>query len=220
MPVSSAVRATCFEMRYARDLEAAVAVLDMAYLSDLVTPAEVADWVGTHASYTGIEQARQCLPLARENVWSPRETLLRLLWQRHRPDVELLANAPVFDLEGRHLGTPDVIDPATGVLGEYDGVLHLQGSRRASDLRREGDFRAHGLEPVVMVGADARDPRHVVGRLHEAYLRVAERAPARRGWTLRRPPWWPDTSTVALRRALEGAERDIWLARGRRTDSG
>lgn len=220
VPVSSAVRATCFEMRYARDLEAAVAVLDMAYLSDLVTPAEVALWVGTHASYTGIEQARQCLPLARENVWSPRETLLRLLWQRHRPGVELLANAPVFDLEGRHLGTPDVIDPATGVLGEYDGVLHLQGSRRARDLRREGDFRAHGLEPVVMVGSDAQDPRHVVGRLHQAYLRAAQRPASVRGWTLRRPPWWPDTSTVALRRALEGAERDIWLARGRRTDSG
>lgn len=216
VPISTAVRATCFEVRYAADLDAAVTALDMAYLSDLVTPSEIARWVGSHPSYTGIEQARRSLPLADENVWSPRETLLRRMWLEHRPDATLLANAPVFDLQGRHVATPDLIDPATGAIGEYDGVLHLEGRRRARDLRREGDLRRHGLEPVVMVGADVRSPRHFLDRLDDAYRRLAQRPVSARTWTLRQPPWWRDTSTVDLRRALVGTEREIWLARGRR----
>ena len=213
VPTSTAVRATCFAVRYAEDLDAAVVALDMAYLSDLVSPAEVAAWVGGHASWTGIEQARQALPLAEENAWSPRETLLRLLWRRHRPEVVLLANAPVFDPAGRHLATPDLIDPATGVVGEYDGAVHLEGGRRARDLRREGVVRRHGLEPVVMVAADVRSPRDFLGRLDDAYRRAAARPAGQRTWTVRLPDHWRDTSTVEQRRALQGVEREIWLPR-------
>ncbi|NYD57520.1 hypothetical protein BKA08_001758 [Nocardioides marinisabuli] len=217
VPMSSAVRATCFEVRYAAGLDAAVVVLDMAYLSDLVAPGEVAAWVGSHASYTGIEQARRALPLAAENVWSPMETRLRLLWQERMPEVCLLANAPVFDTRGSHVATPDLLDPASGVAGEYDGELHLEGVRRARDLRREGDLRRHGLEPVVMVGADLASPGDFLDRLRDAYRRAAQQPVAARGWTLQQPHWWRDTSTVARRRALVGVERDLWLARGRRT---
>ena len=51
-------------------------------------------------------------------------------------------NRPVFDLHGRHVGTPDLLDVEAGVYGEYDSELHLDGKRRLKDLTREDAFGA------------------------------------------------------------------------------
>ena len=91
----------------------------------------------------------------------------------------------MFDLEGHHLGTPDLIDPVTGVLGEYDGPLHLEGARRTADLKREGVFRGHGLDPVTMVSGDRRDPGAVPSiDCVRAYAAAAREPAADRRWTL------------------------------------
>lgn len=119
---------------------------------------------------------------------------------------------PVFDLDGRHLGTPDLIDPATGVVGEYDGSLHLTGSQRAKDLAREERFRGHGLHPVAMVGADVADPSAFVHRLYASYARATAAPVTDRRWTLRQPSWWLPTETVDQRRALDDVSRDRLLA--------
>ena len=181
--ITSAVRSTCFEMRYARHLRAAVVILSMATYNDHVSIEEVEAWAMLHPSYTGIDQCRRAIPLADENAWSPAEVEMVLDWTDlvgFRP----LMNRPLFDLEGRHLGTPDAIDPRTGVLGEYDGPLHLTGARRAVDLKRQAIFEQHGLFPVTMVTADRRDQSAWQERVRAAYAR-AERAPAaERRWTL------------------------------------
>ena len=204
---SSEVRATAFAMRYAGGLIEAVVALDMACFHDLVSIDEVRAWVDGHPSYTGIEQARDAVVLADENAWSPMEVLMRLDWPGDRP----LTNRPLFDLDGRHIGTPDLLDPDAGVIGEYEGALHLTGMRRASDLRREETFRVHGLEPVTMVAEDVREPGHYRERLRSAYARAARRPAADRRWTLERPPFWPATVTVAQRRALDATARATWL---------
>ena len=121
LQLASAVRAVCFAMRYAQDLPAAVVALEMAAYHDLVSIDEASDWIDVHPSYTGIEQARQARDLADENSWSPREFALCDDWAGTVP--RLLTNRPVFDLNGRHIGTPDVIDPVTGVAGEYEGAV-------------------------------------------------------------------------------------------------
>jgi hypothetical protein len=109
------------------------------------------------------------------------------------------------------VGTPDLLDPVAGVLGEYDGPLHLLGAQRSKDVRREGAFRRLGLECVTMLAADRADPGPFIGRLREAYAR-AERIPAdHRSWSLTLPPWWTDTSTVEKRRALTGTARERLL---------
>ena len=208
--VTDAVRATCFEMRYASNLRAAVRALDMAAFNDHASIAEVTDWVALHPSYTGIEQARLAVPLGDENAWSPAEVDFRLDW------TELVGtrpwtNRPLFDLDGRHLGTPDLIDPRTGVLGEWDGPLHLEGDRRTADLKREGEFRGHGLHPVTMVRGDRRDPTSFQYRLRGAYADAARQPVAERRWTLTPPDWWVPTWTVAQRRALSEQDREIWL---------
>lgn len=205
--VTSAVSAVCFAMRYAESVADAVEVLDMAYRADLVSPAEVAAWLEQHPGRRGVPQARDALRLGDENVWSPQETHARLAWERvagTRP----LTNRPVFDLAGRHLGTPDLVDPVTGVCGEYDGDHHLSREQRRRDLAREQRMLEHGLQPFVVVGGDLGAAFR--GRLTSALARAEDSTRPRR-WTLDLPDWWVDTSTVEQRRALQGVEREIWL---------
>jgi hypothetical protein len=208
--VTLPTRSVCFAMRYAPNLESAVTLLDLTAFHDLVSVAEAGEWAATHPSYTGIDQCRRAVVLADENAWSPTEVAMRLEWCAAGFPTPL-TNRPVFDLNGDHIGTPDLIDPIAGVVGEYDGAMHLAGSRRYKDLRREAVFRSHGLEQVSMMSPDLSDRLGFRTRLREAYSR-AERLPASaRQWTLERPPWWPATFTVEQRRALTERERKTWL---------
>jgi hypothetical protein len=211
LPVTSLVRAVCFEMRYARSLALAVTALDMAAYSDLVSIDEARAYSERLRGRTGIPRCREAIELADENSWSPQEPPMRLVWEKDAGLPRPLCNVPVFDSNGRHVGTPDLLDPVAGVVGEYDGSLHLQGAQRSKDVRREGDFRRLGLEYVTMLAGDRADPGPFIGRLLEAYAR-AGRVPAdHRTWNLTRPPWWPDDSTVAKRRALTGTARERLL---------
>lgn len=194
--VMTAVAAVVFAMRHAADLDAAVEALDMTYRADLVTPESVADWMETHPGLVGIQQARDAVRLGDENAWSPRETRTRLAWERHtgrRP----LTNRPVFDREGRHLGTPDLLDP-DGVCGEYDGDHHLDRRQRQVDLEREQRLLDHGLTPFTIVAGDLRSG-HLQQRLDSARGRAARVPHEERRWTLEPPPWWRPTLTVAQR---------------------
>ena len=213
LPVVDPRYATSYEMRYAGSDRAAVAVLDSAAYSDLVSIEELADFLETQYGWTGVPRARRAAPHADENSWSPREVQLRGVWTQEAGLRRPLCNQPVFDVRtGAHIGTPDLFDPVAGVGGEYDGDLHLVRSQRDHDLRREGAFRAHNIEVATMTASDRGDPWAFVERLHTAY-RHAERHPvAGRTWTIEQPHWWTDTSTVALRRALTADQRRRFLA--------
>lgn len=194
--VMTAVAAVVFAMRHAPDLDSAVEALDMTYRADLVTPQQVEVWLSAHPGPVGIQQARDAVRLADENAWSPRETRTRLAWERHtgrRP----LTNRPVFDLDGEHLGTPDLLDP-DGVCGEYDGDHHLDRRQRRVDLEREQRLLEHGLTPFTVVAGDLA--AGCLGqRLDSARARAARVRPEERRWSLEPPPWWRPTLTVAQR---------------------
>lgn len=213
LPVTAAVRSVCFEMRYAVSAAAAARTLELAAFSDLVSVEECRAYVaGYLAAWTGVQQCRDALPLVDENAWSPTEFSMRQIWVGAGGRPPPLCNRPVFDRMGRHLGTPDLIDPVAGVVGEYEGSLHLTGRQRASDLAREELFRSHGLEGVTMVAADLRDPRAFLQRLDSAYARAARLPISERRWTLAQPAWWTPTETVAQRRALGADLRRRLLA--------
>lgn len=198
--ITAPVRSVVYEMRHAPHMARALQVFAMAAYDDRVSIAEVVEHIGQLGPATGIDQARQALPLLTENAWSPMEVSMGVLWRRLRPDATLLFNCPVFGLDGRHLGTPDIIDPAAGVIGEYQGALHLLGSQRAADVVRDERLIASGLEMAIMLAGDAGEPTGFLARLERAYGRAGSR-PIR--WTLDRPSWWIDTSTVAARRQLD-----------------
>lgn len=209
--VTIPARSVCFEMRYAGDVREATVVLDMAAYSDLVSIDEVLAYVVAHPGWTGIPQARLALVLADENSWSPWETRLRLIWVLDAGFLPPLCNRPLFDRWGRHIGTPDFVDPETGTLGDYDGELHLTGKQRSRDLRREGVFRQHGLEYFVVLAADMPHRDLVVRRMNETRERALQTLALRPPWTLTPPAWWVDSHTVEQRRALNGSARDVIL---------
>lgn len=209
--VTTPVRSLFFEMRYAPGREAAVVAGDMAAYSDLVSRAEAIAMAYANPGWTGIGTKRSALHDMDENAWSPAEVAMRTVWRDLAGLPRPLCNRPVFDLSGRLIGTPDLLDPMAGVAGEYDSALHLEGSQRARDLHREGLFRAAGLEYVTMLAADLARPASFVTRLLQAYARAARQPVSDRAWTIELPPWWIPTFTVDQRRALDDHQRERLL---------
>jgi hypothetical protein len=183
--LTSPLWSVAFEMRHARTYEDAVSSL----------------WIRK-----GVQRVRDLLPILEENSWSPTEPLMRRTWQTSgfgRPQ----ANCPVFDLAGRLVGTPDLLDVEAGVYGMYDGGLHLAGSVRHADIGKEASYRALGLEGVTMMSSDLPERGPFVQRLREAYDRAGRRPAEDRRWMKGLPAWWTPTFTVEQRRALSAYER-------------
>lgn len=213
LPLTDHRRSVAYELRYARGLWAAVKAFDLALASDLVSRVEMAPLAYLLNAWTGVQMLRDALVLSDENVWSPMETEMRLHWRLGLGLPRPLCNHPVFDLDGRFIGTPDLLDVEAGVVGEYDGELHLEGSQRAVDINREAAFRRVGLEYVTMTAADRYDPTAFYRRTTEARQRALATAARSRRWTAVPPPWWTPTVTVEQRRALSQWERERYLRR-------
>ncbi|TYL45262.1 hypothetical protein FXB39_19355 [Nocardioides sp. BGMRC 2183] len=213
LSITVAERAASFEARTARDLARAVAAIDMAAFDDLLDLDGMRSYVARLRGRPGIRQLRRALELAHENAWSPQETRMRLVWLLEVADRPLQCNAPVFDHRGQHLFTPDLLDPAAGIVGEYDGDAHAAAERRGADLDRAELARDLGIEIVTMVGGGMRAEHSFARRLRAAYRRAETRPASRRRWRLELPDWWVDTSTVGRRRALTEPARRLWLRR-------
>ncbi|RLV47686.1 hypothetical protein D9V37_16150 [Nocardioides mangrovicus] len=203
IPVTEPARSVCFEARYARSKLDALVTIEMAAFHDLVSAAEYADFTLERRGWTGVPQARELIDLIDENSWSPMETRLRMRWCLHLGLPPPLANRPLFDLQGRHIGTPDLFDPSRALAVEYDSHLHLTTSRRAVDRDRETLFRDHGVEVATILTADGAHSGALAKRLGEAVDRAERTLPSRTArWTLQQPAWWLPSQTVEQRRAL------------------
>jgi hypothetical protein len=209
--VTSATYALLFDIRHAQGDGTALIAADLAAYDDLVDRLELAVLVAQCSGWDGIARGRRVVGLMSENAWSPAEVVMRTIWTDTAGLPRPLTNRPVFDLQGRLVGTPDLLDPVAGVAGEYDSVLHLESSRRRRDVEREAQFREVGLEPVVMLTGELADPWRFVARLRAAYLRASRVPTSSRRWTISPPAWWVPTHKVALRRALPEDQRELWL---------
>ena len=216
--VTTPLRSVTYEMRRARSVLEATKWFAMAAYNDLVSIDELVAFTERELNAkTGVAQVRAALPFLSENAWSPMEPEMFHHWVVTAGRPAPLFNTPVFDRHGRHIATPDLLDPVSGVCGEYAGDLHLLRSQRAIDVGRDGDVRRAGLEPVTMTAADRRAPQPFVGRLDDAYARAVRVPVSDRLWTVEQPSWWIDTSTVARRRALTVAQRRVALTWRRTT---
>ncbi len=211
LQVVSARCAVAFEMRYAPDPVTAVRAFDMAAAADLLTREELLDYFELLYHWTGIPHARAAGRLVDENAWSPPEVDARLTWPLELGVDPPLTNRPVFNRANQHIGTPDLLDLEAGLVVEYEGSLHLAGSRRAKDLVREDRFREVGLEYLALVAADRADRSRMARRVAAARARSPYTPAADRAWTIARPAWWTPTHTVELRRALNPAQRERFL---------
>lgn len=205
--VTTALRSVFFEMRYAATDTAAVQAASMAAYDDLVSQDELLAFMVVNAGWTGMERFRDGARDMAENAWSPAEVIMERVWTLEAGLPRPLCNRPVFDLNGRHLGTPDLIDPVAGVAGEYNSALHLEGAQRSRDVAKEARLRAVGLEFVEMLTGDLANRRPFLARLRATYARAARIPSANRAWTIQPPSWWVPTFTVAQRRALDEDQR-------------
>lgn len=218
--VTRPVPASVFAMRYATSVREAVRVFCMAAYDDLISTDETVAYAGLAprlglSSWTGMPQYREAMDYVSENVWSPQEVTLMLIWMLDAGLPRPLMNQPIFDRRGRHLATPDLLDVEAGVAGEYDGAFHLVGAQPARDRRREELLRDHHLECFTMMSGDSIDREAMARRMIATRRRAKWQAESERPWTIQPPSWWRPTETVAQRRELGEEERRYLLARRR-----
>lgn len=184
-------RALFDAMRHAPNLRAAVVCMDMAAAGRLISVELMTQYVALRPAWTGVPLVRQALVLASNHSLSPQETRMRLVWVMDAGLPTPLCNEPVFCLDGQLLGYPDLFDPVSGSIGEYDGADHKDGKRHQRDVAREARYRDHGLEYFTVVGGDLRDRDLVAKRMDSTRARARFDPPDRRRWTLEPPQWWP-----------------------------
>ena len=100
-----------------------------------------------------------------------------------------LVNHPVFDLDGRFLGTPDLLDPEAGLATEFDGRDHRGRRQHQSDNIREEKLEGVNLTVCRVDSLDMRQP---------VPLRERLRARHAQGMRRNREPGRVDTCRTAL----------------------
>ena len=166
----------------------------MAAAGRLTSVELFADSVLHRAGWTGVPLVREVLGLARDDHWSPPEVRLHLVWERVADLPQALANQPLFDGDGDLIGIPDLFDPVSGTVGEYDGAHHLEPEQRRSDVVREARFRDHGLEYFSVVAGESRDT--IAARMVRTRARAKWLPPESSSWTLEPPHWYTPAEPV------------------------
>ena len=174
------------------DLVEAVVHLDLMITACTVGREELGAYIRAHPGWRGVEQARSAWALSVEGSRSPPETRMRLAWVLDAKLPTSLVNPPVFDLEGNLLGYPDLLDPESGTVSEYDSDDHRDLVAHTADNSREELFEHHGLVVTRVTKLDLRAARRpaLVTRFHQAHARGLRRDRGQDRWTLWLPPWW------------------------------
>jgi len=200
--VCARVQRALFDEMRQLSLRRAVEAMDMAAAAEVTSVTRMSAYADARPRHAGVPVVRAALALADETSRSPGETRVRLVWQLDARRPRPLTNRHVFDDRGRLLGVADLLDPAAGVVGEFDGAEHARASRRSRDAGRDTAFRDHGLEVFRITAYDERDVGRVVGRIRSAYERAAVNQVPRR-WTLTPPPGWEAALTLDQRFELQ-----------------
>lgn len=187
VPTTCAARATFDAARWSPGLREAVAVLDLALASRVVSRAGFATYVAGKAGWPGVRTVHRGLELCDPRSMSPKETALRMIWLLDARLPAPRCNWPVADAAGRSIGRPDLLSVEHAVVGEFDGAGHRTRSRHRDDLRRDDRFREVGLEPFRIVGDDLNDTALVLSRISSAIER-SEASARPRTWRLKVNP--------------------------------
>ncbi|MGH3502401.1 MAG: hypothetical protein ACRDQA_16155, partial [Nocardioidaceae bacterium] len=191
LPCTSPLRTTFDGCRLAQQLTEAVVFVDMMLACRAITLPDFCAYVATHRGWKGVPQARSALALAATGTRSPPETRLRLMWVREAGLPVPLVNQPVFSLSGDLLGIPDLLEPASATVGEYDGDDHRDALNHTDDNGREELFEDHNLTVMRATRVDLRWRRPAtISRMRGAHARGLRRDRRQDRWTLEPPPWW------------------------------
>jgi hypothetical protein len=185
IPVTSGVRTAFDLLRHAPNLRQAVARGDACLRYRLTTSAALAEYVAQRAGWRGIERARRAVPLLDGRSESPKESELRVIWVGSGIGIPV-PQRTVLDELGVFIARVDLLDVKAGVVGEYQGLLHRQGSRPWGDTVRGRGLDGVGLEVVEFWSPDLTVDLRVVQALVAVYGRAGRRDPSTRTYLLLR----------------------------------
>ena len=116
----------------------------------------------------GVVRTRRVIPLVRERVESPMETVVRLMLVFARlPEPE--CNRDIFDAVGNFLARGDMVYFGYKVLIEYDGWQHERDSKqRQHDRERRELLEANGWRVIVVTSEDLKHKEQIPWRAYEA----------------------------------------------------
>ncbi|MDP9442837.1 MAG: hypothetical protein M3P83_00185 [Actinomycetota bacterium] len=212
LPCTTPLRSCFDEMRTAADLTEAVVCGDRWLASRLVEQEELVQYVDAHTGWRGVPQARAALPLLDGMSRGPWETRLRMVWVLVAGLPPPRCNPPVFDLQGRLLGYPDLLDEEAGTVGEYDGAGHREAAQHSDDNWREEEFEDHNLVVVRVTRIDLRDTALLARRLARRRARGLSRDRRLDRWTLDVPPSWGGLGADDELNALLEEQDRLWTA--------
>jgi hypothetical protein len=184
IPVTCSVRTAADLVRLHPNPRERVVALDALWAEDVCIPAEVGDYLLTRPRLKHAGLVRTAIPLARAGVRSRQETRLRLIWTLDARLPDPLVNERVVDLEGRHLGRPDLLCVKAGLASEFDGRDHLVLGTTTIDNVRQEELEDHGLIVVRFTGLDVLPEQvtRTAHRLRKAHERGLARRHVPRTW--------------------------------------
>lgn len=179
---------TCFDLMRLGSVQDAVVALDAMLRADAVRLDDVRTYVASHRGWKGVRTARTAVELADPAARSCPESRFRVIWIVDAGLPRPLVNHPVRSRQtGRLLGIPDLLDPESGLVGEYDGAHHRRLANHADDNVREERLEAHNLTVVRATSLDVFGRRpELVRRSHNGYRRARQRNPRRDRWAAER----------------------------------
>lgn len=188
IPCATVERAAFDAMRLTEDEREATVVADMVAAAMRSSLVRMQAYVDSHPRCRGIARARRALELASEHSRSPAETRLRLVWVLDAGLPEPWVNCEVLDRQGRLLGIADLLDPAAGLVAEFDGADHRGSRRHTRDVDKDEAFRRVGLEVVRITGTHLPRRPLVVDRLLVGRRRARCEPASDRRWVARPNP--------------------------------
>lgn len=190
LAVTSPLRTVFDGGRWAGNLVEAVVFVDqVAHALELdLGPLKL--WCRPGPRWPGITRLRAALALADAASASPWESRLRVFYLLRARLPQPLVNRPVFDLDGRFLGTPDLFDPEAGLATEFDGKYHRERDQHRADNIREEGLELGNVTVCRVDSLDLRQPAQLRERLRARHAQGLRRDRRQDRWTLVEPPWW------------------------------
>jgi hypothetical protein len=208
--VATVQRALFDEVRRIPAVREAGLAIAMTAAARMISSHLFSRYVAQRNAWTGVPHARKAAALGFDECWSPQEYRMLLCWVL---DAELpvpVCNRELYDLDGRLLGIPDLLDAEAGLVGEYQGEDHKDGPQHRKDVAREQRYRDHGLEYFELVGGDLANRPRAVARMRNARARAKFLPPESCAWTLEPPPWRAHRETLDAYLERIGLADTLW----------
>lgn len=155
MVLTSGPRTALDLARWTRRKDRRLAMLDLSARFGLLDPTTFLAFLDPLGGLHGLGGVRELVPLVSSRAESIPESELRLAWlEADLPSP--LVNQPVHDRRGNFVARPDLLDPESGLIAEYQGFWHERDLAPEEDAVRRRKLESMNLT-VVEIWKKDRD---------------------------------------------------------------